>query len=476
MLIDKHNIPHEKLKHVTHPSGKKFMGLMLEIINIAIKEIMMKKYKNSNFNKSLDIYATKTIVEKVHQLESEHEHFINDEIKQIRERISVIQSIINEIQNESEVMKGMEFEEFINLWHDFLKNRAHMIKKGNKKINEIYENARQIVEKYQRMLSNDTKVSTTCTSQLNFLIENIRSSLPVIKQFIENYPIEESVVTQNERRLVKNKEDDLQELNILVKDVAEKCKNLNEVTMKAYTAFQARTSDESLLLNETVSNSWNFSILKDPSYHFDSKGSMMHFDPRKFTNLAFVSSNNKQSNIINHTMINPNVFKIPDPKSIHIPSRRHRTRAVDVLNQATSSVPTRLQASFRDQSLMMARKDTFTSTPLSSTMMSNNGLHNFALNISGISDISVLSVKNNRHQRVQQNLYSKNSTPEIVLTEASFEEETAIMKTLKEEEDMTICNKENFGCEIDTLMPTAKKKEWDEDLMNVSDSCLTEEY
>lgn len=495
MLIEKHDLPYEKLKQVTHPSGKKFMGLILEIINIAIKEMMIKRFRNVDCDKSLDIEATKLIKENMHKMETElFQQVINTEA-QIKERTVRIQDLLHSIQQQQqqdEHFANIEFEEFIEMWFKSLKNRSDAIKKKNLKMNQLIQKARDIYDKAQKMMRKDFELLPASKSEnydVHKIIDHI-SSLPAIAQFIENYPVDSSKQSTQDSRLLAIKTLELQQLQNMVKSTSEKCKMLSDLRVKTCTAFETSRildDDDNEVNNSTERDvKWKFYTFSQPSYKFDASKKCINFvDIKDPTSLVFCSMKNSIITRADATdqitssnrmdLHKTDVFKIPNQKQPLLPSRRRRRVAIDILDQAISTAATssKHQSSMYMDQILMIPRTTASSTPFSSTMLSPDmNRNNFGFNLSVVSEISVLSQKQNKNNEQIKYQYSKNQkeelkqcggdnnyTPEIKLIEATLDEE----KLKVGEEDKTICNKENF-------------KNQEEDLFNVSDSCLIPEY
>lgn len=494
MLIDKHNLQYEHVKqvNVVHPSGKKFMGLILEIIQIAIKDVLHKKYRNAEYEKSLDIDAAVAATKKITQVENDLQKMLNEDVKKIKERSHEIQVILSKIMTHEEIT---DYERFVTKWLEFLKTQSKAIEQRNVKIDEIVTKAHQLFKDAQEMMSkkefkleafpNESFQNTSAS----FLIESLKKTLPVIKNFIVEYPVNDVAVTEEEKRIVAQKLKELEQMDTIVENLTEKCKTLQITCAKLQTMNEER---QLLDNNDTMcdeNDNWKLSAFTESSCNFEaSKNCTASVNLKGFNQLALLDENDnilRAPSSFNRTLemnvVVDNTFKVP-PKQPSLPSRRRKRRdPMELLDKATSSNPRGGNQSFMplDNSIMMPFKS-HTSTPLpplSSTMLSPDfHQNNLMLNFSSVSEISVMSLpRPHVESAIDKTLdYAPvknpmdditNSMPKITIVDATLE------ATLRNEETIVV-EKENFGTELSTLLK--RKSIADEDLFNVSDTCLEE--
>lgn len=507
MIIDKNNLPYEHVKqvNVVHPSGKFFMGLILEIIQIATKEILHKKYRTTDYEKSLDLDAALATAKNVTQVETDLQRMMNEDVKVIKERSHEIQELLSKIVGQENLS---DYEKFISEWLEYLKEQKKAIHDRNTKIDEVVTKARKLFENAQEMLKKkefklETVPSETLTdTSLPSLIACMKKTLPVIKNFITSYPVGDVAVTEEEKQTVKQKLKELEQMDEIAKTLSEKC----QILITKSSKLESLNEDHELLGNDNTfcgdNDNWKLSAFTESTLNFEaSKNCMSSIDLKAFNQIALLDENDnvvRAPSHFNQTFamnMEEKTFKAP-PSQPALPSRRKRRDPMELLNKATSSVNSRANQSFipMDNSMMMAPLKGPTSTPLpalSSTMLSPDiyGKNNNLFNFSTVSEISVMSlprpriesaidetleVKNvNKIQSspvklcmgVRDITNSKDFLPKITVSDATL---TATVEGNNE----TVVEKENFGCELSTMVQ--RKSIADEDLFNVSDSCLND--
>lgn len=457
---------------------------------------MLKKFYSVDVETSLDMEAALQVSESMHQVESELQQTLNEDVKIIKERTLIIQGLLSEIQNLDEELVNIEFKDFIGQWFSYLTERSESIKERNLKINKITSQAQLIFEKAQKMMHNDFKSSTlnvadddNARALIVKLIENLTVYVPAIKHSLLNYPIAESTISEGESNMLINKLTEIQHLEKAVADSSAKCKYLSDLSSKLSAANETRRllENESPFEHDESYDFTNFSIFAEPSYSFDaSKNCVSFVQIKEPTNLALLNDKFIDVRDMSHTLKRNDlnvtgVFKFPQNQTIIPPARRQRRNAMEMIDRAISS-----KSSFMDQSLMERSVATFNmphSTPFSSTMLSPELHHNiFGLNLSKVSEISSSSQKHSNQPRKSKDKSMKNESmlsvvmdditkniPTITLTDA----------TKTKSPGGTFCDKENFGMEIDfsnNSNTLTAHKTADEDLFDISDSCLTAEY
>ncbi|XP_070499877.1 kinesin-related protein 4 [Chironomus tepperi] len=553
-LIDKYSIKQEKIKHVSvvHPSGKKFMSLILDLIMITIKEVM--KRKNYSTDVSLDLEKAEEVVNTMHEIETELASSIKSELKTIREKTNEIQELINSIYpNDSPV----PFEEFITNWNLINRKRLNIIKEQKAKVKEIFEKANILQQKGHEMLKNkeykivkpsDVEIKELADfyqhielpidNELNIvsLILHLKSSLSVVQNYIENFSYDEVEISDEEMRIVKRKLEELKQFEPLIQKLNEKEKKLKEKITKIK---KERKEDEDDVQNdELVDEAQGKEIMRSltsPRHYFDaSKNSMSRVHKRH--KLAFGESDGtfnvdhsmhplNQSRLyrpLSDTCLNRSKEMGP-PKPKEVPSRRRKRDPMAILDKALASSKSKPDMNSTAVNTGAIPK-LVASTPFSSTMLSPDLIHhaNFSM-ISNISSVTQTSYVPNKLNNINtqsknvfappkpdvlsndsmnqilwndkisvkkesleeefrckmvlfetdQNISNPSTVPKIVLNEETLCG-TSSMNEFTLSSENTICEKENFGSELDTVMFT-KKQACEEDLFNVSDSVLIDD-
>lgn len=482
-LINKYELPQEKLTQVTHPSGKKFMGLLLEIINIATKEVMMKKIKNIEVETCLDINTAKLVSEKMYQKELDLQLTFNEDATLIKERTLIIQQLLLDIQNQDDDLINIELEDFIECWYSYVMERSESIKTGNSKIDEIMIKTQIIFENAQTMLRTQSLNLTVEKDQeatIPKLIQNLNAYIPIIKQILQNSPVTESKVSEGEKNMIMKQVSELQQLENIIPKTSEKRKCLKDLCLKLCTVNETcrLLEDESPLEQTEYVNQSNFKLFLEPPYAFfdASKNCVAYVDIKDSTHLSllndkfFIDLKDKSQALKKNDLNITGVFKIPHNQTI-LSQRRQRRNAMEVLDKAISSKSLLMDQSILEKSVAcnVAEKSHHllpSSTPFSSTMQSPEMHRNiFGLNLSTISEISMKTSPKQIYSK--KNALKRPSNINHIAIPITYTD-----ATLREEDlERTLCNKENFGAEIDT-----EQKLVDEDLLDISDSCLTTEY
>jgi hypothetical protein len=294
-------------------------------------------------------------------------------------------------------------------------------------------------------------------------------------------------VTEEEKRLVNQKLKDLEQMDAIVQSLTEKCKKLHTSCSKLHAMNEER---QLLDNNDTFcgdNDNWKLSAFTESSLTFEaSKNCTTSVDLKAFNQIALLDENDnilRAPSHFNRTIehMNDKTFKIPE-KQPALPSRRRKRRdPMELLDKATSN--NRANQSFMplDNSMMMPQFKGPTSTPLpplSSTMLSPN-MHgnNFMLNFSTVSEISVMSLPRSRIESPIDRTFKNdspakspmdditNSMPKVTIIDATLTQQSGNEETLVE--------KENFGSSLTSMM--RRKSIADEDLFNISDSCLEED-
>lgn len=450
MLIDKHNLSQEKIKlvSVVHPSGQKFMSLILDLILIAIKEVMRRKTINASI--SLDISKAKEMAKTMNQIESDLRNSLQSEMKVIREKTHEIQEIINRIYPRDENIES--FDEFIKSWHEFDLRRMSTIRENQAKIAGIYKKVQLLQEKAEKILT-DKKYDMIQPSpnelrdfsefyehiaaapisddanELNIvaLLLCLQSMLPKILNYIENFSYDEAEVSADEMKIVQQKLVELEKFDPLINRMLEREKTLHEKIAKLRTEKE----EQDLLMNEDVIQNTmddNDKMIRDteeqdalrvllsPKYSFDASKNCVNHVTITRKHLAFAESDDSndrsfrmnQSKFLrpfgSDTQLNKTRKDelMPPPKQT-LPSRRKRRDAMQILEQATSK---KFDLNSTKYTGAIPKSS---SGPLSSTLLSSDLINHGNPNFSTISSIAFTPIphlkacsKNIRHMDVDK--------------------------------------------------------------------------
>lgn len=400
--------------------------------------------------------------------------------------------------------------------HEMLKNKEHKIEKPSD--NEIKE----LADFYQN-------IDMPIDKELNIipLILHLESSLSVIQNYIENFSYDEVEISDEEMKIVKRKLDELKQFEPLIQKLNEKQKKLKEKVMKLKEERDVEEGDDELL--NDAQGKEVMRLLASPKHSFDTAKSNMNNKVHKIHKLAFGDA--EGTSTADHSMLNNSRLYRPlsdtslnrskemgPPKAKDVPSRRRKRDPMAILDKALG--PPRIKPDLNSTAVNTGTAPKLvSSTPFSSTLLSPDLIHH--ANFSMISNIS--TVTQNQHVPSNFNLnaqslnvqfqsipkpdvLSMNQNPQkssipktdpmVSLEEAfarkmtlieidqnvnsmavpkiSVHDETLCAGTSNEfssANEITVCEKENFGAELDTVMFT-KKQACEEDLFNVSDSVL----
>lgn len=425
MLIDRYSLSQEKVKQVTvvHPSGKKFMSLILDIIKIAIKEIMKRKKYSTGV--SLNMEKTEEVISTISTIESEIVGNIKTEQKQIKDKTADIQELLNVIYPSD--VNSVSFEEFIGNWHALNKSRLENLKIRDEKVQQVIQKTNDLQEKAQKMLnnrkyeikqpsSNDLKDLADFYQQIDMPIEKelnivslvlyLESTIQVIQNYIQNFSYDEVEVTDEEIRVVQKKLTELQVFEPLVKKIVEKEKMLKDKIEQLRTEKNEESIDvnddpqeeEDKMIKEAQGKE-SLRNLLSPRYQFDtSRNVMIRFVSKKkifaWTDSDAISSADNSMMSLNSTRLYRPLSdtslnksrEMPPPKQIDkLPSRRRKRDPMLLMEQAMTTSKSKTDL---NSTKLGAIPKVVASTPFSSTMLSPDLIHQ--ANFSMISNISTI--------------------------------------------------------------------------------------
>ncbi|KAL7038156.1 hypothetical protein ACKWTF_009475 [Chironomus riparius] len=561
-LIDKYSLKQEKIKHVSvvHPSGKKFMSLILDLIITAIKEVM--KRKNYSTDVALDLEKAEEVVSIMCEIETELESIIKIELKPLREKTVEIQELINSIYP---IDSPIPFEEFITNWNSINKQRLAKIKEQKAKIKEIYKRADLLQQKGHEMLRNKEhkiikptdneikeladfyqNIELPIDKELNIvsLILHLESSLSVIQNYIQNFSYDEVEISDEEMRIAKRKLEELKQFEPLMQILSEKQQQLKEKVMERDVDEEDVQDDE---LFDEAQGKEVMRTIASPRLCFETAKSSIN-KVHKIHKLAF-GENEGTTSSADHSMMQSRLYRplsdtslnrskeMGPPKARDLPSRRRKRDPMAILDKALAR--SRSKQDLNSTAVNTGVNPTLVaSTPFSSTMLSPDLINhaNFSMisNISTVTQTPHIPNKGNnvfaQFMNVQQNVqFHAIPKPDVLLMDqipwndeikmknlqkspitkadpiVSLEEAFGRKMTLVEidqnvagpstmpkitvndetlcagssmnefssSSDITVCEKENFGSELETFMFT--KQACEEDLFNVSDSILVDD-
>lgn len=143
-----------KLVTVVHPNGKKFMSLILDLIMLAIKEVM--KQRGYQAGKSFDADEVEAVCSNMKEVETDIANEIKSETKAVKEKTLAIQELIKRIYPSRD--SPLTFTEFIESWHEHNKRQLSGIKQHSEEMEAIYKKTAEMVTRARNLLApNDYK-------------------------------------------------------------------------------------------------------------------------------------------------------------------------------------------------------------------------------------------------------------------------------------------------------------------------------
>lgn len=435
IIIDKYHLAQEKVKlvFVVHPGGRKFILLILDLVMIAIKEIM--KRRKFAPGKSFNMKTVMVACSNMKEVETCLVNSIKTETKIVKERTLAIQKLVDSIYPHGEF--PMTFEEFIEAWHAHNEEQLIAIKGRTAAMEEIYCQAEDLFNRAQQLLSAKTfeAIATPlkdiqdiaefyanagvaddipqpiADGKLNFpwLVAQLHLVLPTIVTYVENFRFEPSDTNNDELKVLQRLSRELDKIETNVDEFAVK---FNEVITALIAKLKQKKEEREL--DQTVEKTpeqeakeilerENLKLLVSPKYYFDaSKECLKHVMVKK-NRLALMDDEEQKENLANETKFyrapkSPYVKKLNQSKIVNEmrppkPQPRRRFNAMELLNEATAGAKNRrdMNSSIRYTGAV-PKQAQVDNMRFSSTLLSPYFNHPPAFNISTLSEISEVTL------------------------------------------------------------------------------------
>lgn len=338
ILIDKHRLEQEKVKmtFVIHPHGKKFMSLVLDLIKLAIKEVI--KRRNFASNKSFDIDEVMTACTNIKAIENELVTSIKSETQVIHEKTTAIQKCLEKIFPAKDF--SMSFEELISSWHELNAARMADIKKQNEEMDAIYRKTALMVERAQKMLQpkiydtsspplevikevaeffvnagtkpNDFEPITEKSLNISWLIAQLNAILPTIVNYVSNYTVDPSQKSHDELKSLQKYSLELRNTEKKIDDFCEHWRKTIPLLIAKFKAAkeerqkqerEQQTAEE--LAAEEAKQKLELeklNLLFEPKYYFDATRECLKHVVVKKNRLALIDDDGNE-NLVNETKL-----------------------------------------------------------------------------------------------------------------------------------------------------------------------------
>lgn len=442
MLIEKHNLAQDKVKlvFVVHPNGKKFMSLILDLVVLAIKEIM--KRRKFSPGKSFDIEKVTEACSNMKKIETDLSTNIKIEADVIIVKTREIQELIGKIFPANEF--ALSFEEFIEAWNEYNQSQLTEIKLRDKRMELVYKQTAELHARAQEMLlpknyeisspllddikevstfydnagvTSDTIPSPITNDALSFswLIAQLHLVLPAIIKYTSNFSLDPSNTSLEELKVLKRLSLELSKIESKAdKFSANFKKEMAGLVVKLKTAKEQRKRQEEETLSPEVvaekatKNAIEFEKLKlvnSPKLYLDTTKECLNHVVLKKDRLALMNDEEGKESLANETMYYPrskashlngqsklnnsknatmNFIDMAPPKM----KPRRRLDPIQMLEKATSNEPrNRHDLNSTTKYTGAVPKHSKVSPRFSSTMISPN-LHQHFFNCSTLSEIN----------------------------------------------------------------------------------------
>ncbi|CRL02278.1 CLUMA_CG015249, isoform A [Clunio marinus] len=442
-IIEKYNLRRDKitLAFVVHPTGKKFMSLILDLIILASNELM--KRRNFSHEKSFDINKAIETVSEIKYNETELIAEIAKYIQETQENILAIQQFLEKIYPKEEFTTP--FPELIASWNEHNIRLLYEIKKRNGEIKEIYKKAGDVHERATNLLTfknneifspkseeirdvvdfyennilgalNESKTDQNLFQgelTYSWLIHHLNHVIDAILQFVTNYSPEDVeavkeyslAIEQFVFKLDKIKADHNKwqsKIKKTIPEIIQKLKILKDEEKK-----QEETSISLGELEECESDgleSEDLKLMLSPKYYFDVSEKCVRTGAAEKTRLALLNNSNDSEDGRNKENFN-------EKSKFYRSKRAPFTNQTSYMNQSQSTTtmgpPNSLRKRFDSMEILNRAKSVnknnvsnlsskytgtirkqISSTPrLSSTMFPGDS-HFSEFNFSGISEVT----------------------------------------------------------------------------------------
>lgn len=521
-IIEKNKLQQDKVKlvFVVHPGGKKFMSLILDLISLAIAEVM--KRKNFEAGKSIDLDETTEMVTKMGEKEKSFLAAVENETKKFKEIADKIEKLIVEKILPANLPATM-LDDFMSEWNKVNNERFNETLKAQKKSSETFKKGVKFCESVKKVLSMKSSENLKSQNEISLpqLLHQVNKILPALIDYKNKWTLnvsrEEEMKIEEQQEFVNKMLKSFEKINIDLHELREYMKNefdpfiqkVTELKIEAQMKAREEESDEmaAIRAQRDRRDQELLEMLRAPKYQLNigqvpseavinTRISLMEDSEARdrFSNSPFYqvpkagmirraanSSRSSKTSASFNESIKPPIFK-----SIN-------TR--DLLDRATSRLQSnRLNATSRVNPLI-PRIKLGTTPKLSSTLLSATHFENGLFNCTGVSLISsssphvespetehttAIEVKQ-KDQIVETPMISADElkiSPRRQLTkqfdkverESLISEVTLTGSTASDENKENIKNKTN---EITTDFTfAAYELKNDEDLFDVSDSVL----
>lgn len=264
-LIEKHKLSQEKIKMTTviHPHGKKFLSLLLDLVMLAIKEVI--KRRKFSTGRSFDITKVEEVATNMKQIENELVNDIESESNYIKRKSEAISQLISHIYSADEF--GVSFEDFIKSWHDHNRFRMISINNRNDEIEQIYHKAHQLRDQALKMLATKEyksfapspedvrdlvehfegiRGSNDDTPSFSWLLTQVHKVLPAINKFVACFTLDPSNINGEELKVLKKCFSKFDKIQVRLEDLTKKYR---EIITKIVEDLK-KASDEQTRLTE----------------------------------------------------------------------------------------------------------------------------------------------------------------------------------------------------------------------------------
>lgn len=323
-----------------HPGGKKFMSLILDLIQVAMKEIMRRRKLSAG--KAFDMDKVLNTVSNMKEVETDLVKSIKQETLVIKEKSCVIQELI-ECKIYPAGKYPFTFVEFIEAWNDHNKNRFSEIAKRNGEIDNVYQRTADLFERANQMLSSknfevdapplsvikeiaefydnagvadESLPNPVVENKVNFtwLIIQLHLVLPTIISYVNNFTIESPESSIEEMKILQRLSVDVSKIESNIEKFGGKWRKMaREVIPKLKKEKGERDrleeineSPEELAVKaakEQVELD-NLKILQSPKLYFDvSKNCLKHIVVKKNRLALMDDAGEGKENLANETKL-----------------------------------------------------------------------------------------------------------------------------------------------------------------------------
>lgn len=418
--IEKNELQQEKVKLaiVVHPGGKKFMSLILDLICLAIKEVM--KRKSFEAGKSIDLDKTIEFTSKMEETKKSFLEVVESETKKFKEISDKIVELIYEVI----IPKGSQIsnlEEFMIEWSKINQEKYKQNVKNEMKLKETYKDCVKFCETLRQKLS--VKIAIECNEDKTLLPKLLHETNEKLSELIEyknsatfNISREEQMKIEEQQEFVNkmfesfNKiNNDLNVMRNNMKTEFEPFKEkVKELKNEAYLKALEEETEEMLMIRAQRDNKDKelLEMLSSPNYqlNFNPVVNLVPNEAVVNTRISLMEETENRERFSNSPF-----YQVPKPGMLirRAATSSRSTKAIsfnesmklsapsflktmdtrDLLDKATRPQVNRLNATSRLNPLI-PRIKMGTTPKMSSTMLSATHFENGLFNCTGVSAIS----------------------------------------------------------------------------------------